>query len=96
MQLKQLEPTLSGLRERKAATEKVQEVALSKLTEQVSNVETQLQTYVAYGGSIDWKPTCRVEVPDLRAIVDERIVNGTYQQQMHRMSTVAPLLPPSA
>ena len=96
MQLKQLEPTLSGLRERKAATEKVQEVALSKLTEQVSNVETQLQTYVALGGSIDWEPTRRVEVPDLRAIVDERIANGTYQQQMHRVSTVAPPLPPSA
>ena len=96
MQLKQLEPILSGLRERKAATEKVQEVALSKLTEQVSNVETQPQTYVALGGSIEWEPTCRVEIPDLRALVDERIANGTYQHQSHRVSTVALPLPPSA
>ena len=68
---------------------RVLEVGQDQFIERVLGLETQLQAYLALGEPRDWESTQRLELPDLKAIIDERIANRVYQVQSHRITSIA-------
>ena len=92
--LRLVEPGLQTLREQQPAREKVREVAEARLGELVPVVDAQLQRFVQSDESPDWEPTQALPLPDLQMVIDERVDRGIYQVQSHRVTSVAPPIPP--
>jgi len=89
-----VEPTLQTIREYEPAAERLREVAEARMAELVETLESQLQTYMAMDEPVDWEATEPLDLPDLQSVLDERIENGVYQVQTHRVTSIAPPIPP--
>lgn len=46
------------------------------------------------GESRDWEATELLDLPDLQLVLDKRVESGVYQVQTHRVTSIAPPVPP--
>ena len=79
-QLKALEPLLTSLRERLAASEKVHAEWLRWLHREVNTHRKQLVALASRPEEMDWESTetKAIEPPNLKPVIERRITQGIY------------------